>query len=78
LYEKNADTYKRVRVDDELADIVRGARKNEPNHALLAKLREEMLKLKSHKTSSSSSSFNQYAIHIVDVSDELLGRSSTT
>jgi hypothetical protein len=37
-----------------------------------------MLKLRSNKTSSSSSSFNQYAIHIVDVSDELLGRSSTT
>jgi hypothetical protein len=76
LYEKNADTYKRVRVDDELADIVRGAKKNEPNHALLAKLREEMLKLKTMKTSSSS--FNQYAIHIVDVTDELLGRSSST
>jgi len=73
---KNADTYKRVRVDDELADIVRGAKKNEPNHALLAKLREEMLKLKNTKTSSSP--FDQYAIHIVDVSDELLGRSSTT
>ena len=73
LYEKNADTYKRVRVDDELADIVRGAKKNEPNHALLAKLREEMLKLKTHKTT-----FNPYAIHILDVSDELLGRSSTT
>jgi hypothetical protein len=76
LYEKNADTYKRVRVDDELADIVRCAKKNEPNHALLAKLREEMLKLKPNKTSSSS--FNQYAIHIIDVNDELLGRSSTT
>lgn len=74
LYEKNADTYKRVRVDDELADIVRGAKKNEPNHALLAKLREEMFKLKSQKTSST---FNQYAIHIIDVNDELLGRSST-
>jgi hypothetical protein len=35
-----------------------------------------MLKLKNMKTSSPS--FNQYAIHIVDVSDELLGRSSTT
>ncbi|UJR36224.1 hypothetical protein I4U23_028956 [Adineta vaga] len=83
LYEKNADTYKRVRVDDELADIVRGAKKNEPNHALLAKLREEMLRLKTIKpssssTSSSSSTFNQYAIHIVDVCDELLGRSSST
>ena len=76
LYEKNADTYKRVRVDDELADIVRCAKKNEPNHALLAKLREEMLKLKPNKTSSSS--FDQYAIHIVDVNDELLGRSSST
>ncbi|CAF0814872.1 unnamed protein product [Rotaria sordida] len=76
LYEKNADTYKRVRVDDELADIVRCAKKNEPNHALLAKLREEMLKLKTNKTSSAP--FNQYAIHIVDVNDELLGRSSST
>ena len=75
LYEKNADTYKRVRVDDELADIVRGAKKNEPNHALLAKLREEMLKLKNQKTSSS---FNQYAMHIIDVNDELLGRSSSS
>ncbi|CAF1006049.1 unnamed protein product [Adineta steineri] len=78
LYEKNADTYKRVRVDDELADIVRGAKKNEPNHALLAKLREEMLRLKTNKNSSSSTTFNQYAIHIIDVNDELLGRSSTT
>ncbi|CAF3319949.1 unnamed protein product [Rotaria socialis] len=75
LYEKNADTYKRVRVDDELADIVRCAKKNEPNHALLAKLREEMLKLKASKTPSS---FNQYAMHIVDVNDDLLGRSSAT
>ncbi len=75
LYEKNANTYKRVRVDDELADIVRGAKKNEPNHALLAKLREEMLRLKPHKASSS---FNQYAMHIIDVNDELLGRSSSS
>ena len=77
MYEKNADTYKRVRVDDELADIVRAAKKNEPNHALLAKLREEMLRLKANKTSSSST-FNHYAIHVVDVNDELLGRSSST
>lgn len=75
LYEKNADTYKRVRVDDELADIVRGAKKNEPNHALLAKLREEMLRLKTSKTSAT---FDQYAKHIIDVSDDLLGRSSST
>lgn len=74
LYEKNADTYKRVRVDDELADIVRSAKKNEPNHALLAKLREEMFKLKSNQTAT----FDQYAIHIVDVNDQLLGRSTTT
>jgi hypothetical protein len=76
LYEKNADTYKRVRVDDELADIVRAAKKNEPNHALLAKLREEMLRLKSNKISSAP--FNQYAKHIIDVNDELLGRSTAT
>jgi len=77
LYEKNADTYKRVRVDDELADIVRGAKKNEPIHALLAKLREEMLKLKAlNKTTPST--YDQYAMHIVDVRDELLGRSSTS
>ena len=75
LYEKNADTYKRVRVDDELADIVRAAKKNEPNHALLAKLREEMLKLKSHKASTS---FNPHAMHIVDVNDELIGRASSS
>ena len=75
LYEKNADTYKRVRVDDELADIVRGAKKNEPNHALLAKLREEMLRLKASK--SQPVIFDQYEKHIVDVNDELLGRSST-
>lgn len=74
LYEKNADTYKRVRVDDELADIVRSAKKNEPNHALLAKLREEMFKLKSNQTAT----FDQYAIHIIDVNDQLLGRSTTT
>lgn len=73
LYEKNADTYKRVRVDDELADIVRAAKKNEPNHALLAKLRDEMLRLKNNKNSIG---FNQYAKHIVDVSDDLLGRST--
>ena len=74
LYEKNADTYKRVRVDDELADIVRSAKKNEPNDALLAKRREEMFKLKSNQTAT----FDQYAIHIVDVNDQLLGRSTTT
>lgn len=34
-----------------------------------------MLKLKTMKTSPA---FNQYAIHVVDVNDELLGRSSTT
>ena len=75
LYEKNADTYKRVRVDDELADIVRGAKKNEPNHALLAKLREEMLRLKTSR--SQPVIFDQYEKHIVDVNDELLGRSSS-
>ena len=77
LYEKNADTYKRVRVDDELADIVRAAKKNEPNHALLAKLREEMLRLKNNKTFPSIP-FNQYIKHVIDVNDDLLGRSSAT
>ncbi|CAF0751781.1 unnamed protein product [Didymodactylos carnosus] len=85
LYEKNANTYRRVRVDDELAEIVRQAKKNEPNYALLAKLKEEMLKLKvklEEKTKEKGGiddrrKHENYSIHIVDVDDELIGRVDT-